>query len=156
MAFSKNKYSLPCKKKDIITIVSDPRAHSGVLKYAVDFIVPEGTTVYAAHKGEVVEVKVDSKEGGDNPKFNNLKYLNYILIEHPNNEFSEYSHLQYKGALVKVGEKVKEGQPIGISGNTGLTTQSHLHFHVIRKTKNGWRTVRIRFKKRIYIHRRPK
>ena len=41
-----------------------------------------------------------------------------------------YAHLRSEGALVRVGQRVRQGQQIGLSGNTGFTTGPHLHFAV--------------------------
>lgn len=64
MAITKNIYSLPFKKKDFVDAVSDPRAHFAHFKHAVDFGLPEGTTILASRGGMVVDIKVDSKVGG--------------------------------------------------------------------------------------------
>lgn len=78
-----------------------------------------------------------------------------MTLQHTNGEFSQFCHLKHKGALVKSGEKVKAGQTIALSGNTGFSTAPHLHFQVFRlnKTKVGWETLRIRFKERIAVDR---
>ncbi len=155
MASTKNKYSLPMRKKDFNVAVSDPKAHFAHGKHSIDFPLPIGTNILAAKGGDVADVKVDSKKGGKNPKYKNIKYLNYLTIHHAGGEFSQYAHLKHKGALVKVGDKVKEGQPIALSGNTGYSTAPHLHFHVLKlnKTKLGWETLKIRFKEKIQIYR---
>jgi len=74
---------------------------------------------------------------------------------HANNEISEYAHLKFNGVKVKKGDNVKVGQVIGLSGNTGDSTEPHLHFHVIKlnKTKIGWETLKIKFKDKIHIKR---
>lgn len=78
-----------------------------------------------------------------------------ITLKHDNEEYSQYGHLKYRGALVKLNEKVKTGQPIALSGNTGFTTEPHLHFQVFKlnKTKIGWETLKIRFREKINIDR---
>jgi murein DD-endopeptidase MepM/ murein hydrolase activator NlpD len=131
---SKNNYRLPVRLKDIIPPKEKLPSHSGQnlknLDYAIDFLVPVGTPIYAAHDGEVVWIKDDSKVGGRNKK----KYWNFgnrIVIKHKNGEYTAYEHLKHKGALVKVGRKVRKGQIICYSGNTGWSTIGpHLHFEV--------------------------
>lgn len=155
MALTKNIYALPFKKRDLIKAVSDPRAHFAHFKHAIDFILSEGTKILAAKSGIVVDIKVDSKEGGADPKYNDIKYLNYMTLKHSNDEYSQYAHLKYEGALVKLGEKVRRGQLIALSGNTGFTTAPHLHFHVLKlnKTEIGWETLKIRFEEKVDVDR---
>ena len=156
MAKSKNIYKVPILKKDRIVVMSDSHAHYGVLKHSIDFLLPLGTKIYVAQDGEVIDVKDDSNKGGPEDKYNYAKFLNMITIKHRNNEYSEYSHIKYRGALVKVGQKVSIGEPIGLSGNTGYTTAPHLHFHVFKKTntKIGWNTLEIRFDEPLKVKRK--
>jgi len=156
MAYTKNIYSLPFKKKDLIKAISHPKAHFAHGKHAIDFVLPEGAIILAPKAGIVIDVKIDSKKGGADPKYNDIKYVNYITLKHSNGEYSQYAHLKYKGALVKVGEKVKKGQPIAISGNTGFTTAPHLHFQVFKlnSSKIGWETLKVRFDERINVDRK--
>lgn len=98
-------------------------------KYAIDFQLNVGETVYAARGGLVVKV-IDwfTKQGGKELE----KSANKIVILHSDGTFGTYAHLHYKGSLVKEGEQVDKGQKIGISGLTGYTNGPHLHF-VVRK-----------------------
>ena len=155
MVSTKNIYSLPLNKEDIKFAVSDVRAHFGHMKYAIDFPIPEGTKIFAAKSGTVITVKQDSKEGGYQKKYENPKYLNFVSIMHASGEISEYCHLKYNGARIKVGDKVNAKQLIGLSGNTGYSTESHLHFHVakLNKSKIGWKTLKIKFNEKIKIIR---
>lgn len=57
---------------------------------------------------------------------------NHIVIEHPGVEYSFYAHLIPNSLKVKVGEKVKQGQVIGLLGNSGNSTAPHLHFHLMQ------------------------
>jgi len=97
---------------------------------AVDWGVPEGTIVLAAREGRVVGVRDDSTFSGTDPKFKPL--ANYVIIKHADGTFADYHHLKTGGALVKLGDEVKVGQPIGLSGNTGYSTKPHLHFAVFQ------------------------
>ncbi|WP_406007495.1 M23 family metallopeptidase [Streptomyces sp. NBC_00637] len=91
-----------------------------------DFAVPSGTKVMAAHGGTVV--KAGGNGAGDGPAYGNA-----IVIKHANGVYSQYAHLSRIN--VKVGQIVKTGQKIALSGNTGNSSGPHLHFE-IRKTAN--------------------
>ena len=103
-------------------------------EYALDFDMKEGTKVFAARKGIVVKVKVDSNKGCKKSKCKSLG--NFILIYHPEDgSFANYYHLQHNGSSVNVGDEVEAGQHIGFSGNTGWSSGPHLHFEVYTA---GW------------------
>jgi murein DD-endopeptidase MepM/ murein hydrolase activator NlpD len=97
---------------------------------AVDWTVPVGTIVCAAREGRVAGVKQNSDVGGADRSFR--PFANYILIRHADGTFAEYVHLQKDGAMVKIGDEVTVGQPIGLSGQTGFTSAPHLHFDVFQ------------------------
>ena len=97
---------------------------------AVDWDVPEGTTVCAAREGRVVGVRSDSTFSGPDPRFKPLG--NYVIIKHADGTFADYHHLRTGGALVKLGDEVRTGQPIGLSGKTGFASKPHLHFMVFQ------------------------
>ena len=97
---------------------------------AIDWDVPEGTVVCAARDGRVVGVRDDSTISGTDPKFKPLG--NYVMIKHADGTFADYHHLKPDGALVKVGDEVTVGQPIGLAGKTGFASKPHLHFMVFQ------------------------
>ena len=97
---------------------------------AVDWDVPEGTIVCAARSGRVVGVRDDSTFSGTDPKFKPLG--NYVIIKHADGTFADYHHLKTGGAMAKLGDDVKVGQPIGLSGSTGFSSKPHLHFAVFQ------------------------
>lgn len=145
---SKNKYKFPLKKEDFSSYGSNSPAHTGRFKYAIDFTVPEGTQIYASLNGEIVFVKNNSNVGGNDEKYNELG--NRIVIKHNNCEYSAYEHLRYKGVVVSKGQKVKTGQLIGYSGNTGWSHKPHLHFEVFInpiKDESEGETIPIEFEK---------
>ncbi len=80
----------------------------------VDFSMPVGTPILAVGDGEVVVAKYDSAAGY------------YLTIRHGRQYSTRYMHL--KKILVKQGDKVKRGDRIALSGNTGRSTGPHLHY----------------------------
>jgi murein DD-endopeptidase MepM/ murein hydrolase activator NlpD len=109
-------------------------SHTGPEQYAIDWKMPAGTPVHAARDGVVVKIKDDSDKGGPDRKFENA--ANYILIRHADGSIGNYAHLQKNGSKVLLGQKVKAGDLIALSGNSGFSTGPHLHFAVF-KTKSG-------------------
>jgi murein DD-endopeptidase len=90
----------------------------------VDFAVSRGTPVLSVGNGEVVIAKYSGSAG------------NYIAIRHGRQYMTTYMHLDK--ILVKPGQQVKQGDKIGLSGNTGRSTGPHLHFelHINNKPVN--------------------
>ena len=131
-----NNYSLPVPKNELQRIdrTSSP-AHVGILRNAIDFIVAENTSVLAAANGVVTFVKDDSNIGG--PSIEYWLNSNFIVIQHPNGEYSRYDHLAHGSAAVRTGQHVKRGQVIARVGMTGFTYLPHLHFQVFILTGNN-------------------
>lgn len=53
-----------------------------------------------------------------------------VVVKHEDGFYSYYWHLAPNTMTVKVGDKVKAGDKVGIMGTTGLSTGVHLHFQV--------------------------
>jgi murein DD-endopeptidase MepM/ murein hydrolase activator NlpD len=107
--------------------------HQGL--YALDFDMPDGTTICAARDGIVAMVKDDSDSGGPSPQF--ASQANEVDILHADGTWAAYAHLKLHGALVQKGQRVKAGQPIGLSGHTGQASGPHLHFSVQKPRWDG-------------------
>ncbi len=90
------------------------RHHKGV-----DIAAPHGTSVFVASEGEVVLTGYD--RGG---------YGRYIEVRHPNGMSTLYAHLSRID--VARGDRLGEGERIGLVGSTGRSTGPHLHFEVRR------------------------
>ena len=86
------------------------RQHEGI-----DIKVYIGDTIRAAFSGKVRMVKYNP--GG---------YGKYVVIRHNNGLETTYGHLSAQ--LVEENQEVRAGEPIGLGGNTGRSTGSHLHF----------------------------
>jgi murein DD-endopeptidase MepM/ murein hydrolase activator NlpD len=55
---------------------------------------------------------------------------NLVVIDHGNNEFSMIGHMKLGSVRVKVGDKVAQGQVIGLMGNSGDTSGPHVHYQL--------------------------
>ncbi|MBP3762412.1 MAG: peptidoglycan DD-metalloendopeptidase family protein [Bacteroidales bacterium] len=96
-------------------ILQSQRMHSGI-----DFAARQGTGIYATGDG-VVRVAGQNPEG----------YSGYgvvVLIDHGFGFKTLYAHM--KKATVRVGQRVKRGEQIGIVGTSGMSSGSHLHYEV--------------------------
>lgn len=110
-------------------------SHRGASKYAVDFAMPIGTAIHAARAGVVIDLVEQHTRGGASRQY--AKYANYVVILHEDDTTGEYYHLEKNGVVVTRGERVKVGQKIGYSGNTGFSSLPHLHFAVYQAKPFG-------------------
>jgi len=56
---------------------------------------------------------------------------NHVVVDIGHGRYAFYAHMQPGSVRVKVGQKVKVGQTLGLLGNSGNTDAPHLHFHVM-------------------------
>ncbi|RDW18635.1 M23 family peptidase [Oceanobacillus chungangensis] len=72
---------------------------------------------------------------------------NYVIIEHSKKEYSLLAHLKKNSIQVQAGDLVKQGQCIGKCGNSGNSSEPHLHFQVMDSSDfESGKSLRIRFK----------
>ena len=95
---------------------SSPTKGASSNHQGVDWATPIGTSVVASCGGTV------SKAGWASG------YGYCVFIEHEDGKQTRYGHLSK--VLVKAGQKVKQGEKIALSGNTGVSTGPHLHFEI--------------------------
>ena len=138
-------YALPYEEGKSYRLVQGyfgPFSHKE--RAALDFKMKRGTKITAARGGTVVRVKEDGDRGGWNRKYR--PYGNNIVIQHEDGSRAGYWHLQLNGALVNIGDTVKKGQVIALSGKTGYSAMPHLHFMVWSfDPERQWRQVPTRF-----------
>jgi murein DD-endopeptidase MepM/ murein hydrolase activator NlpD len=92
-----------------------------------------GELVLAPAEGTVVAV-IDAVD--DYPPGERERYVvpgNSVVIDYGGDEFSVLAHLQRGSIVVKVGQKVKAGQALGKVGNSGNTSDPHVHWHLANK-----------------------
>jgi len=90
-----------------------------------------GKKVLAAKDGTVVSVRTDIVENDPGKINSNTPGGNVVVIDHGDGQFGYYAHLRPNSITLKVGVKVKAGDPIGDVGNSGESTEPSLHFHVM-------------------------
>jgi murein DD-endopeptidase MepM/ murein hydrolase activator NlpD len=95
---------------------TSPTAGASHYHKGLDFGVPLNTPVAAAGAGTVIYAGTDKANG------------NMVKIKHTNGYVSVYAHLNQLG--VKEGQALNQGQTLGLSGNTGISTGPHLHFQL--------------------------
>lgn len=155
----KVKYSLPFEGEWAVVNggVTKKSSHSWDIcsqRYAYDFIMlsPDGVShsaggtavtgyycygkaILAPADGIVAETKENCKDsvimgkGRVDPLAKDIRG-NYIILRHADGEYSCLAHLKPGSIQVSAGEKVCRGQPVALCGNTGNTSEPHLHFQV--------------------------
>lgn len=107
--------------------------------YSVDFFISEGTPVVAYKAGKIMAIKEDSNTNcyDDGIAIENCTHANYVVIDHGDFTFSYYLHLQQNSVDVEVGDSVGAGHQIGKIGNTGYSTEAHLHLEISNGFANG-------------------
>jgi murein DD-endopeptidase MepM/ murein hydrolase activator NlpD len=94
-------------------VTGRPGMHGGI-----DLAAPEGTEVYAAKSGTVMDLGEDPILG------------NYVIISHENNMVSLYGHLSSIDSNTTLHTRVQSGELIAKVGSTGQSTGPHLHFEI--------------------------
>lgn len=95
----------------------------GTFHAGLDFAAPIGTPIYVAADGVVVEGR---------ERYNVSGFGSWIWLDCQDSVGKDfiYGHVKHDGILVKAGDRVRAGQQIGVVGNEGESTGSHLHFEV--------------------------
>ena len=87
----------------------------------VDFVAPAGTPVLATAGGIVAKTLMAADSSG---------YGIHTVIKHDDNFETRYAHMS--DLVVSIGQVVEKGDTIGYSGSTGLSTNPHLHYEVLK------------------------
>ncbi|OME77380.1 hypothetical protein BK122_27210 [Paenibacillus pabuli] len=151
--FTKTEFQFPMKGKWYVfwggnDVMSNYHYEHETQRYALDIIRTKeassyngdakvnenyyafGEPLYAAADGTVVDIKNDIPDnipGVMNPE---EPAGNNVVIDHGNGEYSITGHIKKGSVAVKKGDKVKQGDLIGELGNSGNSSEAHLHFQV--------------------------
>ncbi|GAB4179196.1 MAG: peptidoglycan DD-metalloendopeptidase family protein [Wenzhouxiangellaceae bacterium] len=97
--------------------------------HAIDIPLPVGTPVLAARDGTVMDTERWFDGNGDDLQRHGPR-ANHVRVLHADGTMAVYVHLRYGGVQVRNGQKLRTGDLIGYSGNTGYSSGPHLHFAV--------------------------
>jgi peptidase M23-like protein len=120
---------------DFVRVADDDKTFKGD-QLKNESYYAEGNDALAVANGTVVEVKDSIPENV--PGLNSravpitLETVggNHVVIDIGGGHYAFYAHLKPGSLKVKLGDKVKRGQVVGLVGNTGNSTEPHLHFHI--------------------------
>ncbi|HEX7041659.1 MAG TPA: M23 family metallopeptidase [Patescibacteria group bacterium] len=89
-----------------------------------------GKEVLAPGGGTVIQVINGSIDVQPGERDRSVGVGNAIIIDHHNGEYSLLCHFKHNSIKVNVGDEVKQGDVIGLCGNTGNTSEPHIHFNL--------------------------
>lgn len=130
--FSEGLYRVPYEDGVNVNMGSDVWTHNPVGKYDM-WADGSNEKIVAAADGWIRGIQ----ESFDTACFVNCcwQWNNYVIIEHPNGEWSGYTHMQIGSSTdegISVNQWVTAGTPIGVEGTVGCSSGRHLHWEVSR------------------------
>jgi len=138
-------YNLPFQKSSSFLL---NQGYNGQFSHknenSLDFAMPIGTEITAVRGGTVIQV-IDNNSKSC-AKEECKAYNNYIIVYHSDDTFATYAHIKKDGSLVKVGDKIEQGQKIGLSGDVGYTQGPHLHLIIYKQRLDKIESLKTNFK----------
>lgn len=108
--------------KDGKTHISDGKKNEDYYCYDKLIVVPCAGRIIS------IENQIDDNTPGEMNPY--LAAGNYVIIDHGNGEFSFMAHLKKGSIIAKKGDLILKGQEIGRCGNSGNSSEPHLHYHL--------------------------
>ncbi|AWX57925.1 M23 family peptidase [Brevibacillus brevis] len=109
--------------KDGLSYKGDPAKNESYFAFGQEILAPQA--------GTVVHVVNDLKDNVPVGAMNAQQPAgNVVILDHGHGEFSYFAHLKEGSAKVKVGDRVKKGDLLGLCGNSGNSSEPHLHYQV--------------------------
>ena len=100
----------------------------------IDFAAPRGTPIPCAVQGIVVG-------RGEHATYGNMAVVKHDDPTTQMDEFTLYAHMPGLCFIPAIGTAVERGQAIGLVGNTGDSTDAHLHFELVWAVAGTWLTL---------------
>ncbi|GAB3046864.1 M23 family metallopeptidase [Virgibacillus ainsalahensis] len=123
------------------TYEGDPTKNESYYAFGKEYLAPAD--------GTVVKVENDVEDNKPVGEMNEESSMgNYVILDHGNEEYSYLAHFKYQSIEVKEGDEVKQGELLGIVGNSGNSSEPHIHFHVADSADpTDSKAIRINFKR---------
>ena len=118
----KNAFDIVITDKNGKTFETDGKTNEDYYAFGKELIAPCDAEVVLAVDG----VK-DNIPGELNPIY---VPGNTVILKTANNEYLFFAHFKQNSIVVKQGQKVKQGELLGLCGNSGNSSEAHLHFHI--------------------------
>lgn len=118
----KNAFDIVITGQNGKTYKTDGQTNEDYYAFGKELIAPCNAEVVL-----VVDGIKDNKPGELNPI-----YIpgNTVILKTVNNEFLFFAHFKQNSIVVEQGQKVKQGELLGLCGNSGNSSEAHLHFHI--------------------------
>ena len=101
----------------------DPADNASYYAFRKDVVAPLG--------GVVLSVENDIADNTPTIDTNTEEPLgNHVIIKHENNEYSVLAHFKQGSVVVSEGDTIQAGDLLGLAGNSGNSSEAHIHFHV--------------------------
>ncbi|WP_332647813.1 M23 family metallopeptidase [Lysinibacillus sp. 54212] len=167
--YSKNMYNMPIKDEWFVfwggtnEFINYHYAYQSQ-RYAYDLVIMKDNQTYqdnpmqnenyyafnrevvAPAHGKVIKVVNHIEDNVPGEMDDTQPAGNYIVLEHPNKEYSFLAHFKQHSIVVKEGEIVQQGQRVGLCGNSGNSSEAHIHFQVMDSPDyTNCQSIRIRF-----------
>jgi hypothetical protein len=100
--------------------------------YGIDVLAPSDGEITAVHDGEPDETPGTASNNTEHPRGN------YVIIKMETDTYLVLAHMQPGSIVVSIGDQVEEGQKLGLCGNSGNTSEPHIHIHHQRIDPELW------------------
>lgn len=118
----KNAFDMVITDENGKSYKTDGETNEDYYAFGKELIAPCDAEVVLAVDG----IK-DNKPGTLNPIY---VLGNTVILKTANEEYLFFAHFKQNSIVVKQGQKVKQGQLLGLCGNSGNSSEAHLHFHI--------------------------
>jgi len=115
--------------KDGYSYSGDPLNNESYYAFGAEVLVPADGEVIAVVDGIVDNIPGEMNESEPAG--------NMVVLQHGNGELSMLAHFKQNSIAVEVGDTVKEGQLLGLCGNSGNSSEAHIHFQVMKQAEVG-------------------
>ncbi len=123
--------------------------HTGKLEYALDFVILDsrwrsstgsgknvsdyytwGRRILASADGVILTMAREFPDQPLNQPDEVNPWGNYLIIDHLNGEYSLIAHFKQNSIVVSPGQRVKQGDLLGLAGNSGYSLKPHIHYQL--------------------------
>ena len=118
----KNAFDIVITDKNGKTFKTDGKTNEDYYAFGKELIAPCDAEVVL-----VVDGVKDNNPGELNPIY---VPGNTVILKTDNNEYLFFAHFKQNSIVVKQGQNVKQGELLGLCGNSGNSSEAHLHFHI--------------------------